>query len=197
MTPENSRSDRARRVPRSLLYLGLGVPLALISLAASPAGADFFYVMVGIPLLLLLWGLAACWSLILCIRLAIQRAWKSSFACAVLPITLFVASLYPASTLRGLNLAGDLLHFAVAYPRYERAVERLQPGGQPRIVVFNWGGMVWASRGVVYDESEEVALPSGRQSAAWLASSGLAELRYGGFSARPLWSHYYLVSFSC
>lgn len=103
----------------------------------------------------------------------------------------------PIIFLNGCNYLGDVLHFVVARPYYERAVARLPHDGRPRIVVFNWGGMVWASRGLVYDESDEVALPAGKQSTAWLASPSLAELSCGGFRAQPLWSHYYLVSFPC
>jgi hypothetical protein len=135
--------------------------------------------------------------LILCILFGVRRIWKSSLACAVLPIAALIVTLDPLGFLHGCDYLGNVLHFVVARPYYERIIAGLPHDGGPRIAVFNWGGMVWASSGLVYDESDEVARPAGKQSAAWLASPRLAELSCGGFRARPLWSHYYLVNFSC
>jgi hypothetical protein len=186
-----------RRLPPFLCYISFGVPLALVLLGASPFGNNIIYVIAGMPLLLSLWLGAACWWLILCIAFAMKRSWRSSLKCAVAPIVALIVCFYPVTFLRGANYLGDILHFAAAYPYYESVVAQKQGEATPRIIVFNWGGMVWASSGVVYDDSDEVALPAGKQSAKWLASPDLAELSCGGFSARPLWSHYYLVFFPC
>jgi hypothetical protein len=194
---EGGANRRTDWFSRWLIYWGVGIPLSLILLAASPFGTNFFYVVAGIPLLLFLWALAASWSLILCVLFAVRRIWRSSLACAILPIAALIVCLDPLGFLRGCDYLGDVLHFVIARPYYERVIAGLPHDGRLRIVVFNWGGMVWASRGLVYDESDEVALPAGKQSAAWLASPHLAELGCGGFSAQPLWSHYYLVSFPC
>ena len=67
----------------------------------------------------------------------------------------------------------------------------------PRLVVFDWGGMVWASTGLVYDETDQVSLPPGRQSADWLARASHSELSCEGYGVQSLWDHYYLVSFPC
>jgi len=83
----------------------------------------------------------------------------------------------------------------VARPYYDRAVASL-PSTRPRLIVFNWGGMAWASGGLVYDESNEVTLPAGRQSAAWKAKAANTELGCG-YGIQSLWSHYYLASFAC
>jgi hypothetical protein len=50
---------------------------------------------------------------------------------------------------------------------------------------------------VVYDESDEIALPPGNQSAAWKANPDLGELSCGNWDARRLSSHFYLVGFLC
>jgi hypothetical protein len=63
--------------------------------------------------------------------------------------------------------------------------------------VFNWGGMVWASSGVVYDESDQVARPQERQSDDWRERASGTELACEGYGVRPLLDHYYLVSFPC
>ena len=58
--------------------------------------------------------------------------------------------------------------------------------------------MVWASSGLVYDETDQVSLPAGRQSADWLAAASRTELGCeGGYDVQPLWDHYFLASFSC
>jgi hypothetical protein len=186
-----------QRLPPVLFYISVGVPLALVLLAASPVGNEFFYVIAGIPLLLTIWLGAACWSLIICIASAMQRGWRSSLKFAVAPIAALIVCFYPVTFVRGAIYLGDVLHFTAAYPYYQRVVAQKAGEGAPRIIVFNWGGMVWASSGVVYDDSDEVSLPAGTQSAKWLASPDLAELGCGGFRARPLWSHYYLVFFPC
>jgi hypothetical protein len=187
------------RMPWSRIYLpywAVGVPVSLVLIEASPLGANFIYVIAGIPLLLLLWAVAACGSLFLFIQFAARRSWKSSIAYAILPAVAFFACLNPDNFVRGYIYVGDLLHFAVARPYYDSIVAEL-PDDQPRIAVFNWGGMVWASRGVVYDETDEVDRPAGQQSVVWRSSPRLAELGCGGFRARRLWSHYYLVNFPC
>jgi hypothetical protein len=188
--------DRRDRIPRLLIKFAVGIPLALILLAASPLGRNFLYVMVGIPILMLLWVGAAVWSIVLCVSFARRRSWKSSLKLAVLPIGVIIVALNFYPFIRGCIYVGDVLHFVVARPYYDHVIASLPPTGRPRLAVFNWGGMPWASGGLVYDESDEVALPLGQQSAAWKANPGRAELDCG-FVVSPLWSHYYLASFPC
>jgi hypothetical protein len=57
--------------------------------------------------------------------------------------------------------------------------------------------MSWASRGLIYDETGQVALPKGRQSADWLAQASHSELSCEGYGVQSLWDHYYLASFPC
>ena len=89
------------------------------------------------------------------------------------------------------------MRFSLTRSHYDHQVALLPIDGKPRLAVFNWGGMIWWSRGVVYDESDEIALPPGHQSAAWKANPNLAELSCGNWDARRLSSHYYLVGFLC
>jgi hypothetical protein len=66
---------------------------------------------------------------------------------------------------RGCNYLGGALRFSMTRSYYDRQVALLPTDDNPRLAVFNWGGMIWASRGVVYDESDEIAMPPGQQSA--------------------------------
>ena len=192
-----ARPIASSRFPRWLIAIGLGVPLALIALAASPLGTDFFYVTVGIPALLLIWAITGVAALVVSVRSAMRREWTRSAVALALPVALLLVGLDPIGFVRSCNHIGDVVHFVVGKPYYDRAVAALPAGEAPRLAVFDWGGMAWASTGLVYDETDQVALPKGRQSADWLAAASHSELSCGGYGVQPLWDHYYLVSFPC
>ena len=78
------------------------------------------------------------------------------------------------------NFAGDVLHLAVMYPSYAAAIERIPDNGEPKLVVFNFGGMIWVSSGAVYDASDEIEKPSGQQSEAWKRQAKTTELSCDG-----------------
>ena len=185
------------RFPRWLLAAGLGVPLALIVLAASPLGTNFFYVVVGIPALLLAWAIAGVGALIVGVRSAMRKDWRRCVIASVLPVVLLVVAVDPIRFVRSCNHIGDVIHFIVAKPYYDRQIAALPVERGPRLVVFDWGGMVWASSGLVYDETDQVALPRDRQSADWLAQASHSELSCEGYGVQPLWGHYYLADFPC
>jgi hypothetical protein len=184
------------RFPSWLVATGLGVPLALIVFAASPLGTNFIYVMVGIPALLLAWAIAGVGALIISVRSGIRKDWRRCVAASVLPIVLLVVALDPTGFVRSCNYVGDVIHFAVAKPSYDRQIAAVPADRRPRLVVFDWGGMVWGSSGLVYDETDQVSLPTGRQSADWLAQASHSELSCG-YDVQSLWDHYYLASFAC
>jgi|SRR5579871_4083709 len=185
------------RLPRWLLAAGLGVPFTLIVLAASPLGTDFFYVVVGIPTLLFVGAIAGVGALIASIRSAMRKDWRRCALALALPIVLLVVAVDPIAFVRACNYIGDVLHFIVAKPYYDRQIAALPGDGRPRLAVFDWGGMVWGSSGLVYDETDQVALPRGRQSADWLEAASHSELSCEGYGVEPLWGHYYLASFPC
>lgn len=95
------------------------------------------------------------------------------------------------------NLAGDTLHFAAMYPSYLERIRKLPDDGQPKLIVFNFGGMIWASGGVVYDESDEIAKPFVDQSAAWKLRADRTELGCGHYAYTRLFQHFYLADFPC
>lgn len=95
------------------------------------------------------------------------------------------------------NLAGDVLHFVVMYPFYIAEIKKLPANGEPKLMVFNFGGMIWASGGVVYDESGEIEKPPGDQSAAWKLRAEQNELSCDGYSYTPIIRHFYIASFTC
>jgi len=185
------------RLSRWLVAIGLGVPLGLVVLAASPLGTNFFYVVIGIPALLFAWAMAGVGALIVSVRSAMRKHWRQCAIASLLPIALIVVALDPVRFVRACNYIGDVAHFIAAKPFYDRQVAALPTGERPRLAVFDWGGMVWASFGVVYDESDQLSLPRDRRSADWLERASHTELSCEGYDAQPLWDHYYLVSFAC
>jgi hypothetical protein len=185
------------RLLRWVAAIGLGVPIALIVFAASPLGPNFFYVLAGIPALLLLWVIAGLIALVISIRSAMQQEWRRCVLAAILPVALLVVAFDPVRFVRSCDYAGDVIHFIVMRSSYDRRIAALPAEQRPRLVVFDWGGMSFASHGLVYDETDQVALPKGSQSADWLAEASHTELSCEGYGVRALWDHYYLADFPC
>jgi hypothetical protein len=194
-------TDAQKPAPPRLLpwvaAIGFGVPIALIAFAASPLGPNFFYVLVGIPALLLLWVIAGLVALVISIRSAMQKQWTRCVLAGILPLVLLIVAFDPVRFVRSCDYAGDLIHFIAMKSHYDRSIAALPADQRPRLVVFDWGGMSFASHGLVYDETDQVTLPKGSQSADWLAQAGHNELSCEGYGVRALWDHYYLADFPC
>jgi hypothetical protein len=192
-------TDAQKSAPSRLLHwvaaIGFGVPIALIAAAASPLGPNFFYVVAGIPALLLLWVIAGLVALTISIRSAMQKEWRRCVLAAILPVVLLIVAFDPVRFVRSCDYAGDVIHFIAMKSRYDRTIAAL-PADQ-RLVVFDWGGMSFASQGLVYDVTDQVSSPKGSQSADWLAQASHTELSCEGYGVRALWDHYYLADFPC
>ena len=180
-----------------VVAIGLGIPLALIALAASPLGPNFVYVVVAIPALLFLWVIAGLGAFIVSIRSAMQKKWRRCVIAAILSVVLFIVAFDPIRFVRSCNYIGDVIHFIVMKSYYDQTIAALPADYRPRLVVFDRGVMSWASHGLVYDETDQVSLPRGRQSADWLAQAGRTELSCEGYGVQALWDHYYLADFPC
>jgi hypothetical protein len=194
-------TDAQKPAPSRLLHwvaaIGFGVPVALIAAAASPLGPNFFYVLAGIPALLLLWVIAGLIALIVSIRSAMRKEWRRSVLAAILPVVLLIVAFNPVRFVRACDYAGDVIHFIAMKSHYDRTIAALPADQRPRLAVFDWGGMSFASHGLVYDETDQVTLPKGSQSADWLAKASHSELSCEGYGVRALWDHYYLADFPC
>src|SRR6202020_2855856 len=164
------------RLLRWVAAIGLGVPIALIAFAASPLGPNFIYVVLGIPALLFLWGIAGLAALIVSIRSAMRKEWRRCVMAAILPVVLLIVAFDPVRFVRSCDYLGDVIHFIAMRSTYDRTIAALPADQRPRLAVFDWGGMSFASHGLVYDETDQVALPKGRQSADWLAEASHTEL---------------------
>lgn len=184
-------------VPLLLMSLALGSTLMLVVIDATPFATHFAYALYLVPGLMIVWAVIGLWSIALYIRFARRRSWKQSFVPGVLMEVSILVAFNFFTLVRGCNYLGGALRFAITRSYYDQQVALLPADDIPRLAVFSWGGMIWSSRGLVYDESDEIAMPPGQQSARWKDKTRGSELSCGNWDARSLWAHYYLVAFSC
>lgn len=151
--------------------LAFGGPLILVALRATPLGPDLNYAMIRIPALMALWSIAALVAAIIAIVALVKRRWSHAAVTGIVPVAVLVAALQPFAFLHLTNRVGDAIHFALMRHLYVAKIASMPATGK-RFVVFNRGGMVWASNGVVYDESDEVALPANLRSDAARRGAG-------------------------
>jgi hypothetical protein len=184
------------------VWTSIGLPLLLVALNSTPIAPNFVFVMKGIPILLGMWACLGIWALIRTVRRMRRREWSRAVASAVLPLVILCAGVRFWQFIHLCNDGGDLLHFIVQRSSYLEEVRATPPNGESRLVVFNLGRMVWASRGYVYDESDEVVREEPLRSANWRVRADKTELSCG-YYARPFpghfsfTQHWYLASFNC
>ena len=184
------------------VWVSIGLPLLLVALNSTPIATDFAFVIIGIPVLLGIWACLGIWALILTVRHIRRREWSRALASAVLPLVILGAGVRFWQLIHLCNDGGDVVHFTVERSSYLEKIRTIPPNGEPRLLVFNRGGMLWASRGYVYDESDEVVRDEPLRSASWRARADNTELSCG-YYAQPFpghfsfTQHWYLASFNC
>jgi hypothetical protein len=192
--PSTQEQVRGNGLPRWIILVGFGVPAALVVFEAS-LDRELFYVLLGIPMLLFVWATAAVYSALWFALLAYEKAWGQMLLAAILPAVLLFVAPDPMQFVRSCDYYGDALRFIATRSYYDREIAALPPD-QPHLMVFDWGGMVWGGYELVYDESDQIMLPWGRQSAPWLARASKTEL-VCGYGVEPLWAHYYIAETPC
>ena len=183
------------------LWVAIGCPLLLIALNSTPVAPNPIFVLIGEPVLLLIWaGVGVC-AVILTVRWLWRRAWLQAVVGCLLPFVILGVSLNFYPFIHLCNDGGDIVHFLVMRPSYIKSIRATPANGEPRLLTFNLGGMIWASRGYVYDESDEVVRAPSVQTPAWKARAQNSELACEGYYARPFPGHFaftrhwYLASF--
>jgi hypothetical protein len=77
---------------------------------------------------------------------------------SVLPLATLIA-IANAGTIWPLAMeTGERIHFQAMRRSYLEDVSKLPSSGEPRFAIWHWGGFV-VGHAVVYDESDEIALP--------------------------------------
>ena len=184
------------------LWVAIGMPLLLVALNTTPIGLNFIFLVIGLPALLCIWGVLGIRALILVIRHMQHREWSRAVICAVLPLVIVAAGVWHWQFLHLCNDVGDIGYFIGERSTYLEKIRATPPNGEPRLLVFNRGGMSWASRGYVYDESDEVTRDEPLRSVGWKLRADATELTCG-YYAQPFpghlsfTQHWYMASFSC
>lgn len=197
--------NAAQKPPANILWpvwTAIGFPVLLVVLNATPIAPNIAFVLIGIPALLCIWACLGIWALIISIRSICRRQWSRALVSALLPLVILMTDIQLLRFIHFSNDCGDLLSFIFLQPAYLEQIHATPQNGEPRLLVFNRGGMIWASRGYVYDESDEVTRPESSRSAGWKARADQTELSCG-YYAKPFpgdvsfTRHWYLASFDC
>ena len=143
------------------------------------------------------WLLLVPWSMLIFANYRSARRWLAAFFCLLTPALVATATVL---SIIWLGIFRDTAHFNMLRASYDREIALLPHTGH-RAAEFNWGGMLYASRGVVYDETDEIMKPDGARSKAWLARWQNTDLMCGQNAtvshARPMGDHYYVTGFGC
>jgi hypothetical protein len=176
----------------------LAIPAIIIAGDASPMGPDIMWRLLCQPVLLFFWLVVALFATVVIVRSTRKELWPNAVSAAVLPIVVLAAAYNPFGFIRLCNHIGNAANLLVTQSKYIEEVNKLSADGQPKLIVFNRGGMIWSSEGFIYDEADQVALPPKQQSVNWkLRAEETAELSCGPYEAIPLWGHFYYGGFSC
>jgi len=192
------RPDRVLRWP---LIGGCSVPILLMVMRAFPQNSlfAFLYMLFGISALVLVWDVAASGAIIVAGIALRRRAWRRTVSAALFPAIVLAANWQSQNFLRFCYTVGDVVSFQFVRSFYLEEVRAKPIVDGQRIATFVWGGSLWSTNGVVYDESDEVASPPGTQSAAWRAQAYHTLLSCGdyGYWVWPAGGHFYIAYYSC
>jgi hypothetical protein len=186
------------REPLVLALIVLVSSLVLIFLDSEPLSTNFVFPLLSMAGVSFIWAVVGIRSAVLFARSARRRLWRRSVSRGLLFAASILVCLCFLPYFRGCAYLGGALRFAVNRSYYDHEVALLPADDHPRFRVFEWGGMLFAWRDLIYDESDEVALPPGGQSSAWKENDrNRGEFDCGHWNARRLWAHYYIVDFTC
>jgi hypothetical protein len=105
---------------------------------------------------LMLWGAAIAFSLIMCAVWLFERDWHRLVSTLVLPLTVVAAILGLDFVWPGGQRAFDYIHLFASYPYYAAEISQLT-GDAPRFHVWEWSGVGPCISGIAYDDRDELA----------------------------------------
>ena len=165
-------------------------PLILIILWSGPFDLAFL----GVPVLFVIWTCSALLALGIALFSASTRQCWRAVSTSVLPLATLVV-IANAGTVWQLAMdVGERIHFQVMRRSYLEDVSKLPSLGEPRFAIWRWGGF-GIGHAVVYDESDEIALPE--KSPAWKQRVADTEVGSCGAWGYSLGNHFYLVRTGC
>lgn len=186
-----------RRIYVALLSWFCAAALIVV-LGAIPIDDGLSYLLGGLSALLLL-AVLTLGALFCALRRLIMRRWISAAVTTAVSIGM-AASVFlaPAGIFEPAVDLNQLIHFAREKPQYDSYVLGSQE--RPHLQVFMWEIDFVGGSGVVYDDSDGLALPRAQRSKVWFARATHNDIN-GALASicrvRHAWSHYYIVSFGC
>lgn len=177
------------------LAFAMTAPVAMIGVAACGTfGAD---VLLGDMLVVLFGGAAALIALIVAVVMALKRRWRGVIGAAMIPASLALALLYDGELEGAGTTAGEYIHFRLMRATYLAEITALPAATGPRVTVFPLSQDGWFTHTtyhlVVYDESDEVALPEAQRSPAWQARVRDSPLESAIGYVASQGGHFYIV----
>ncbi|MDZ5650488.1 hypothetical protein [Nitrospirillum sp. BR 11828] len=150
-------------------------------------------------LVLALWCAAAMAAASLAVQAGRQGQPRRAASLALLPLAFLVTVAQPKLVMGGAQTLGDRLHFMIEYQEYLALIRAMPDTGEPKLLTVDWGGFLTASTSLVYDESDEMALPPERRSTAWRARAQqtILSCAYGYWVRTTLGGHFYAVGVGC
>lgn len=182
------------------LYLPIALAVAWpVTFFLVWAGLVDLFGFLGPYLVLMLWLTSAVACFIMAFVVIEKKAWRRRLSTLILPLSALV--IFSVGTLAAPSFdlfspaaraLADRVHFIIMRPTYITEISRLP--SDVRLIVYNWGGQFLHSRGIVYDESDEIA--STVKSEAWKKRAARTDLACP-FGYTSLGDHFYFVSFDC
>jgi hypothetical protein len=176
------------------IVLSIGFPIVLVF---AWIAADLWSSFVLLAAYLLWWG-GALLVFIVMIGCLLGRQWRKAVSALVLPATAVAAVFNLHSVGRASIWAGDRLELLATLPTYSWEIANLPHKEGPRIATFLWRdlnlgfGLALGYEFLVYDDSDEIALPAQERSAAWRENAG-SDLECRLTGVEHVFGHYYFV----
>ena len=154
-----------------VLALASAAPAAIIGVAAASIfGVDLF---LGDVLVVLTVAAASLVALVVAAVMAFKRRWRRVIGAAMIPVSLALTLLYAGELEAAGMTAGEYVRFRLERATYLAEIAALPVTTESRLAVFPLSSDGWVTHThyhlVVYDESDEVAMPDARRSPAWQA----------------------------
>lgn len=185
-----------------LLALWLCIPVSIAAVGALPIDDGVRDTLVPLLLVLLAWPIAGIMSFFWVVQLLNARRWLRAALALTLPAFITLSWFTPGAAFsdplfQPAYRVNRFVHFVSVKRIYDREVPTLR-GPEPPLKLFVWESDPIGGSGIVYDSSDDIALPKNRRPKNWAQRAttyrgALEEL----CSIEAVGSHYYIVSFGC
>lgn len=154
------------------------------------------------PPMLILVAVALIVTLLVCLNISVkslfERNIRKSASVALIPAFVALWFNFPKLFISEPQYIVSYIRFIANKNEYMSVVDALPKNKEPRYAVFSWGGFFTNPIQLIFDESDELSLPTERRSNAWWERIGEnSEFKVCKHDARKLYSHFYVVGFNC